>query len=130
MRELNIGVIGYGLRVGNIFAGLYKNDLWIKVNLTAVCDPKGKEGLLQKLTEMEIDFSNTHFYEDAEEMMNIEKLDGIMIGTRCNLHTDLAIKVLERKIPLFLEKPVSINKVCLAPICAWRPRNLLKVIPL
>ena len=86
MWELNIGVIGYGLRVGNIFAGLYKNDLGIKVNLTAVCDPKGKEGLLQKLTEMEIDFFNTHFYEDAEEMMNIEKLDGIMIGTRCNLY--------------------------------------------
>ena len=34
MKELNVGVIGYGLRVGNIFAGLYKNDLGIKVNLT------------------------------------------------------------------------------------------------
>ena len=59
MKELNIGVIGYGLRIGMIFAGLYKNDMGIKVNLTAVCDPKGKEGLSEKLTQSEIDFENT-----------------------------------------------------------------------
>ena len=109
MKELNIGVIGYGLRVGMIFAGLYKNELGVKVNLTAVCDPKGKDGLTEKLTECEIDFTNTRFYTDAEEMLDDEKLDGVMIGTRCNLHTDFAVMVLDRKIPLFLEKPVSIN---------------------
>ena len=109
MKELNIGVIGYGLRVGMIFAGLYKNELGVKVNLTAVCDPKGKEGLTEKLTESEIDFTNTCFYSNAEDMLDNEKLDGVMIGTRCNLHTDFAVMVLERKIPLFLEKPVSIN---------------------
>ena len=63
MKELNIGVIGYGLRIGMIFAGLYKNDMGVKINLTAICDPKGKEGLAQKLTECEIDFSNTHFIQ-------------------------------------------------------------------
>ena len=41
MKELNVGVIGYGLRIGMIFAGLYKNELGVKVNLAAVCDPKG-----------------------------------------------------------------------------------------
>lgn len=109
MKELNIGVIGYGLRIGMIFAGLYKNDMGVKVNLTAVCDPKGKDGLSEKLTESEIDFENTRFYTDATEMLDNENLDGVMIGTRCNLHTDFAVMVLERKIPLFLEKPVSIS---------------------
>jgi len=42
-------------------------------------------------------------------MLDMEELDGIMIGTRCNLHTDMAINVIERGIPLFLEKPVSIT---------------------
>ena len=81
MKELNIGVIGYGLRIGMIFAGLYKNELGVKVNLTAVCDPKGKEGLCEKLTQSEIDFENTRFYTDAAEMLDNEKLDGVMIGS-------------------------------------------------
>lgn len=33
----------------------------------SVCDPKGKEGVEQKLTECEINFSDTRFYEDAEK---------------------------------------------------------------
>ncbi len=109
MKELNIGVIGFGLRVGNIFEGLYKNEQGVKVNLAAICDPKDRKKLEEDLTGREIPCENTRFYTDAEEMLDNEKLDGVMIGTRCNLHTDYAIKVLERKIPLFLEKPVSIN---------------------
>jgi len=42
--------------------------------------------------------------------MDSEELDGIMIGTRCSLHTKMAVKVLERNIPLFLEKPVAASK--------------------
>ena len=109
MHELNVGIIGFGLRVGNVFQGLYNNDQDVKINLTAVCDPKDRKALEDDLTARGLAFENTHFYTDPEEMMDNEKLDGVMIGTRCNLHTDLAIKVLERKIPLFLEKPVSIN---------------------
>lgn len=30
-----------------------------------------------------------------------------MIGTRCSLHTKMAVKVLSKHLPLFLEKPVS-----------------------
>ena len=109
MKELNIGIIGFGLRVGNVYEGLYKNEQDVKVRLAAICDPKDRKELEEDLTRREIPYENTHFYTDAEEMLDSEKLDGVMIGTRCNLHTDYAIKVLERKIPLFLEKPVSIN---------------------
>ena len=109
MKELNIGIIGFGLRVGNVFEGLMKNSQGVKINLTAVCDPKSQEDLQEDFKRRGVEFENTRFYTDAEEMMDKEKLDGIMIGTRCNLHTQYAIKVLERKIPLFLEKPVSIN---------------------
>lgn len=47
------------------------------------------------------------FYEEPDEMFDNEQLDGVMIGTRCSLHTKMAVKVLERNIPLFLEKPVA-----------------------
>ena len=109
MRELNVGIIGFGLRVGNIFEGLYKNEQGVKVNLAAICDPKDRKELEEDLTRRELPYTNTHFYTDAEEMLDNEKLDGVMIGTRCNLHTDFAVMVLQRKIPLFLEKPVAIN---------------------
>ena len=109
MKELNVGVIGFGLRVGNIFEGLYKNEQGVKVNLAAICDPKDRKKLEEDLTGRELPYENTNFYTDAEEMLDNEKLDGVMIGTRCNLHTDFAVMVLQRKIPLFLEKPVAIN---------------------
>jgi len=36
-------------------------------------------------------------------------LHGVLIGTRCSLHTPYAVQVLERHLPLFLEKPVAIS---------------------
>ncbi|MDP6380939.1 MAG: Gfo/Idh/MocA family oxidoreductase, partial [Phycisphaerae bacterium] len=34
-------------------------------------------------------------------------LDGVLVGTRCSLHATMAVPVLERGLPLFLEKPVA-----------------------
>ena len=54
--------------------------------------------------------TNVHWYDNAADMLNKEELDGVFIGTRCSLHTDLACMVLARDIPLFLEKPVCISE--------------------
>ena len=107
MRELNVGVIGYGLRAGMMFDVLYHNKLGIKINLTAVCDIKNIEDITQKLTQDGVAYAGTRFYTDADEMLEIEHLDGVLIGTRCSLHTFFAQKVLKKRIPLFLEKPVA-----------------------
>ncbi len=61
------------------------------------------------MTRHEWDHSNTKFYTDADQMLDKEKLDGVMIGTRCSLHAKMAIKVLNRNISLFLEKPIATN---------------------
>ncbi len=34
-------------------------------------------------------------------------LDGVIIGTRCSLHAAMAVKVMQRGIAVFLEKPVA-----------------------
>ena len=47
------------------------------------------------------------FYQTADEMLDAEPLDGVVIGTRCSLHAAMGIKVLERGLALFLEKPVA-----------------------
>lgn len=46
--------------------------------------------------------------DTPEEMLERERLDGILIGTRCSLHTEMALKVTPTGIPLFLEKPVAL----------------------
>lgn len=108
MKELRVGIIGFGYRSRHVFCEFGKlEDGRAEVKLAAISDPKTKEELLAEAQLSNLDLSETHFYTDEDEMMDQEQLDGIIIGTRCSLHTKLAIKVLKRKIPLFLEKPVS-----------------------
>ncbi|SEN13585.1 Predicted dehydrogenase [Lihuaxuella thermophila] len=47
------------------------------------------------------------FFDRPEQMLESIDLDGILIGTRCSLHAEMALKVLPTGIPLFLEKPVA-----------------------
>ena len=96
MKELNVGIIGCGLRVRNMFELMTKMKTGYKANLVAIADPKDLDALKAELTKAEIDWSNTHFYTDADEMLEKESFDGVMIGTRCNLHTQMALKVLEK----------------------------------
>jgi len=78
------------------------------VSISAITDIN-EARVMERLAKNSIDSSNIKFYADADEMMNKEELDCVLIGTRCSLHTSMAIKVLKRDIPLFLEKPVSTN---------------------
>ena len=107
MKELSVGVIGCGLRVRAMLPLLLKNDQGIPVVLRAVCDVRDPGIIRQELAKADIDAANTQFYTDADQMLSKEDLDGVMIGTRCSLHTKYAVKVLEKNLPLFLEKPVQ-----------------------
>jgi len=49
------------------------------------------------------------FFESAEELLAKAELDGIFIGTRCNLHAEMASKAAARKLPIFIEKPLAIT---------------------
>ena len=78
---LQVGIIGYGYR---------SNYLWQKMlkplnacTLAAIADPRAEE-LKKQLSD---ELPDCKFYKTAEEMLATEKLDGVMIGTGCNLHT-------------------------------------------
>ena len=101
---LRIGIIGYGSRVSNMAQRLAQFNISYRV--MAVADPRvteiqaGDDGFL----------SEAKFYHSADDLLaQAATLDGVMIGTRCNLHTDLACKVAPTNLPLFLEKPVAIT---------------------
>lgn len=102
-----IGIIGFGQRIRSILNQLLQYDLGVK--LAAVTDIN-RETVETGLRESGLDPSKINVYADADEMLEKEKLDGVLVGTRCSLHTEMAVKVLKRNLPLFLEKPVATNR--------------------
>ncbi len=98
---LNLGVIGYGNRATDVVEKLIKTG---EVRVAAVTDIRNGE--IKALLDSK-GFSDVHFYTDADKMLADEKLDGVLIGTRCSLHTHFALTVAKYGIPIFLEKPVS-----------------------
>ncbi len=98
---LRLGVIGYGGRIRGIINGLKQFD--VPFTIAAITDPKGPEYKDQFAEEL----ADAVLYEDADEMLDRQKLDGVLVGTRCSLHTPSALKVAQRQLPLFLEKPVA-----------------------
>lgn len=104
---LNIGVIGYGARIQGVMREMNKHHS--DVQIAAITDPRNE------MIQAELALTGTggsesiRYYQSPEEMLNCEKLDGIMIGTRCSLHTDIALNVFPSRLPIFLEKPVATN---------------------
>ncbi|WP_235885404.1 Gfo/Idh/MocA family protein [Paenibacillus cymbidii] len=102
MMKMNLGVIGYGLRIKGMVQAIIANEPACR--LTAIVDPRQDE-IRNQLNEKER--NAVRFYSTPEEMLESAELDGVLIGTRCSLHTQMALKVLPTGIPLFLEKPVA-----------------------
>ena len=100
---LRVGIIGMGGRASGMARTL--NMYGIPVGVTAVCDPRAEE-IRASGDEL---VKDARFYDTPDELLDQAELDGIMVGTRCHLHTPMALKVAQRKLPLFLEKPVAVT---------------------
>jgi len=103
---MRIGIIGYGTRMHYFIDRLLELERGVEVAAVADID---LEKAKRMLAEKGIDTESVSFYTNADEMLERERLNGVMIGTRCSLHAPMAMKVLKRNIPLFLEKPVGIT---------------------
>lgn len=103
----NIGIIGYGLRSETIIKTFH--SLEVDIAVVAVADPRWTQ--IAPTVQNDSYFANTRWYEQADELIADANLDGVMIGTRCSLHTPYACQVLAAGLPLFLEKPVCIDRV-------------------
>jgi predicted dehydrogenase len=101
---LRVGIIGYGGRIAHMARAM--KVFGIPYAVTAIADPRGEalrtddDGFLER----------ARIYPTADELLaGAPQLDGVMIGTRCHLHTEMACKVAATGLPLFLEKPVAIT---------------------
>ena len=101
---IRLAVIGYGERARHMSKLMCAQDPDAK--LTAIADPKG-DAIRREMEADGLDASGITFYDTAEEMLDREPLDGVVVGTRCSLHATMGVKVLSRGIALFLEKPIA-----------------------
>ena len=100
---LNVGIIGYGGRVSSMAKALGMYNIPYRV--AAIADPRAQE--IRAAGDPFL--ADTAFYTDAEVMLAAGGLDGVMVGTRCYLHTEMACRAARHRLPLFLEKPVAIT---------------------
>lgn len=105
-----IAFIGYGLRSKTMLSAF--RSLEAGVEVAAVCEPDPEAA--RAGTAEDPLFASASYFSDAGQMLDQVRPDGVFIGTRCPLHTPLALEVLARRLPLFLEKPVAISEEQLA----------------
>ncbi len=100
-----LAVIGLGHRAAAMIASMQTVDPGVSVR--AVADPD-TEGAGRRLAM--VGNAGARVYPSADAMLvDPTDYDGVVIGTRCHLHTRMAIKVASVGLPLFLEKPVAIS---------------------
>ena len=108
-----IGCIGFGHRAASIFQTIREYNESIAdcedapyLKLSAVMDirPNVADDLKKS------GYSDVHIYQTPEEMYEKEALDGMVIATRCSLHTDYALLNAKYGVPVLLEKPVCTHE--------------------
>ena len=102
-----IGIIGFGGRIQSLVMNEF--GFFPELQIVAIADADLTGAKERAEAVKSLDVQHIRFYEKGEEMLDREELDGVFVGTRCNLHKRYAIEVLKRKLPLFLEKPVVID---------------------
>lgn len=111
---IRIGVIGYGGRIQGVISMMELLNAGTKI--VAINDPRADE-IKKQMQDAGKDPSEITFYDTADEMLDKGNLDAVMVGTRCSKHARSAIKVMQRNLPMFLEKPIA---TCMDDLIALR----------
>ena len=104
MAQIRLGVIGYGRRIRHIAKLVREIDP--EAQIVAITDIL-PEAVKAVLPDYGLDPEKIQLFADPDVMLDNVALDGVLVGTRCDLHTQMAVKVMRRNLPLFLEKPVA-----------------------
>ena len=106
-RSLNLAVIGLGRRASSLVKVL--REVYPGFRLAVVADPD-EEGARRRLAEQGVVADGVRFVRDVYGVLEqAGGLDAIVIGTRCDTHTPLAVRVAATGLPLYLEKPVAVS---------------------
>lgn len=105
---LKIGIAGCGLQASTI-AG-YMNVFGDEYEVTAVMD-MNEAAAKQRLHEKQVILGkDCRFYPDLQSFADAApEVDGIIIGTYCTFHTEVACALEKLHKPLYIEKPVAVS---------------------
>jgi len=117
---IKLGIIGlgkFGTNILNTYKQLEREGI---CKLVAVCDIN--ENLLQQQAEK----YNAKPYKDFKEMIDKEELDGVAIATPDPFHREPAVYAANKKIHVFVEKPLDVKvEGCLEIIETCKKNNVL-----
>ena len=101
MKRLGIGVWGVG-RIGCLHAANIRASTE-KAELIAVADP------IKKLASVTAKRLGCRMYETPIKMLREESLDGVVIATPTQMHTEHVELASELHVPMLLEKPIALS---------------------
>lgn len=128
---IRMAVVGMGFRAVTMVRVIREVEPTVK--LVAIVDPD--PALVdQKMAAAKIDAGDARRFGDIDQLLeHADDFDAVLVGTRCHLHTPLAIKLAPLNKPTFLEKPVAISSAQLHDLAqAYRHRqdNVVVSFPL
>lgn len=115
-RLLSVAVIGGGVRASFIGQAMQAADPDMRI--VAIADPN-EAASRKSMTLRGVPLDGVRYHADADSLLQeAGRFDGVLIATRCDLHTAMALKVARTGLPLYLEKPVAISRGQLESLAA------------
>jgi len=114
--KLKIGVVGVGFWGSNHVRVLRELE---SAEMKAVCDID-----LEKAKNVAKKFGVPKYYQNIDDMLNREELDAVTVCTPSVSHAEIAVRILESGLNVFVEKPLASNPdECLRIIDAAKSNN-------
>ena len=101
---MKIGAVGFGNRIAHVYFEL--NKINPEAKMVAFVDP---QPIGKKFAEENNFFPSTQ-YTTLEDMLAVEKLDLLMVGSPNHLHLEHIKIGLESGVRIFAEKPIVVNE--------------------
>jgi len=102
--KINVGIIGAGGFIKGVhLPNLKKIDHIFKIN--AICSKTGSNA-----DSLARQYNTKYSTTDYKLLLNDKDIDLILIGTRHNLHSKLAVEAINAGKAVFLEKPMAVDE--------------------
>ncbi|HPO49853.1 MAG TPA: Gfo/Idh/MocA family oxidoreductase [Spirochaetota bacterium] len=106
--KYKVGIIGCGRISSKHIEAIINNRE--RMELVSVCDIFEDRALEKSLEyKKNVKSSNVNIYSDYKTMFDNEKLDIVTIASESGYHSEIAIRALENKINVIVEKPMALS---------------------
>ncbi len=123
-RPIRLGIIGCGgvAQSKHIPAIMRLRTIWEQVELAAVCMRNEQQGRKVEQTY------RTKWYSNYRQMLDSEKLDGVLVLSPDTLHYEHTMACLQRGIHVLVEKPITRDLKLAREMCEYADRHGLTLM--